>query len=267
MLITPISCSQSTEPVYLFNMKSQCLIGGVKNQKWLSVSELKPFDKYPRNYQVFSLSSAVAEISSGKPEEISYPCEGEYQLKLANKSSVFSTAIANASWKPLPIVLKKLSPDNKTYIKVVNDLLINAGIAKPVVQIKQVLKADVQSDGVDEVFIVASYFSDASSNAQLNEIPSYAKAGDYSIVIYRHLMDGQIHNEVVVSDIHTQVTSSEQQAPPNPIEFAINSILDLNGDGVMDVSVDAEMHEGQWSTVYELENNQWIDRLMCGCGL
>lgn len=267
MLTSSVSCAQNAEPVYLFNLKSQCLIGGVKHQKWLTVSQLKPFDNYPKNYNVYSTNANVSNMSSGKPEALGYPCEGEYRLKSTNQKSGFFTAIAKASWQPLPASLVKLNSENTTYKKVVNDLLKKSGIAKPVVQIKQVLKTDVQSDGVDDVFIVASYFSEAATKKQLEEIPSYAKSGDYSIVIYRQVINEKVQNDIIVSDIHAQVTYSEQQPPPNPKEFAINSILDLNGDGVMEVTIDAEMHEGQWSTVYELQGNKWIDRLMCGCGL
>jgi hypothetical protein len=267
MLISPLSCAEDSKPVYIVNLKSQCLIGGVKNKQWLESNKLSPFTHYPDQYKVFNLSGEVTVMNATKPKAIGYPCENEFQVNFKNNKPVFATGLGHMNWNPSPRAIKKLSTDNKTYKKITREILQNAGISKPVVRLKQVLKTDVQGDGVDEVFILASHFSDGNSKKLLANIPTYAKSGDYSLVIFRQVINGKVQNDIIVSDIHSQVTSSEQQPPPNPKEFAINSILDLNGDGVLEITIDAEMHEGQWSTIYQLENNKWYDRLFCGCGL
>ena len=110
-----------------------------------------------------------------------------------------------------------------TYITVVEDFLRQAGMPATPVEIDSIYRFDIEGDGFEEVLIAASYFADGP-------IPPGAAPGDYSILILRALVDGQV----------TSVPLIDQHYPSarpgiHPAHFRIGGILDLNGDGAYDL--------------------------------
>jgi hypothetical protein len=51
-----------------------------------------------------------------------------------------------------------------------------------------------------------------------------------------------------------------------PDEFKLVAVMDLNGDGVMEVVTSGAYYEGNWKTVYDIKDNKAVDVIGCGCG-
>jgi hypothetical protein len=107
------------------------------------------------------------------------------------------------------------------------------------------------------VLVSATY---CASGFEGSPSPS-AEAGDYSIVFLRKVLSGTVETRVLAADVYSR--AAEFVAPA---EYKIKGVLDLNGDGTMEVVVYGRYYEGHWSTVYQVKGTQVEEVLTCGCG-
>ena len=135
---------------------------------------------------------------------------------------------------------------------------------EPRIDIVQLLRVDLDGDGTDEVLIAAQNevsederFSFAPDRPLLTPMMSptgvpLRKAGQYSVVLLRRVVEEQAKNIVLAEFI------SKKNAPKDADPFTdsawvhkIVAIADLNGDGVMEVITAEAFLRGHWHRVYE----------------
>jgi hypothetical protein len=75
---------------------------------------------------------------------------------------------------------------------------------------------------------------------------------------------GKVETIVLDGEYHPKPRNAEADGPPN--EYAITAVLDLNGDGRMEVIVQGGYYEGDWKTVYDIKGNKADNIFGCGCG-
>jgi hypothetical protein len=112
---------------------------------------------------------------------------------------------------------------SETYISVVDEYLESVGLPTTPVEIENIYRFDSEGDGFEEVLIAASYYEDDPNT------PGVA-AGDYSILILRALVDGEVVSIPLFDESYPSAESST-----NPTRTHIGGILDLNGDGTFDL--------------------------------
>ena len=96
---------------------------------------------------------------------------------------------ANAKWNPLPRLPKKLDTANKTYQKIALDFLKTKGIKPKNFKFENAFSIDLEGDGSDEVFLEATNYKNKNG-----EIGSPARAGSYSFVLMRKIINGKPQN-------------------------------------------------------------------------
>lgn len=157
----------------------------------------------------------------------------------------------SAPW-PLQPHLFEVSTDDGTYAGFAAELLASRGldVASPV--IKQVVRTDLEGDGVNEVLVVAEEVT-----------PGFLmEVGDYSVVFLRQVVDGEVQTAVLAE---TVVLGPEDQFAG---AHSIGGVADLNGDGRMEVMTNSAFFEGFSVAVWDYVNDDLgpVKVLETGCG-
>ena len=95
-----------------------------------------------------------------------------------------------------------------------------------------------------------------------DEVPMHApKRGSYSIVILRRVIDGKVQTQVVAGEVYPK---PDESVAPNVYKIA--AVLDLNGDGKLEVIVQSFYYEGGQTTIYHCEPDKIEAALSVECG-
>ncbi|MEP6586625.1 MAG: hypothetical protein ABJB70_07850, partial [Candidatus Udaeobacter sp.] len=217
-------------------------------------------------YQVYSLTKQVGKITAAKPTSVEEPCPDTLMVSLSSKPKDGAIGLA-APWNALPRKPIIADTTQSVYVDAVRDFLKSHGIADPKVRITRILRIDLDGDGEEEVLISATnYFtndkSDYSPAAPFPEAPMHApKRGSYSIVILRRVVAGKVQTQLVAGELYSKADASNA-----PNIYKIAAVLDLNGDGKLEVIVHSFYYEGGQTTIYRSDPDKIEATLSVECG-
>ena len=210
------------------------------------------------DYQVAYLG-LEAVISGGGQVTICEPLENP-GVDLSNGQLLgewpgpFGVAVS-ASWELTPHLVEEIDDDG-SYAGFARVLLADRGLDVPEPVIKQLLRVDLEGDGVNEVLIVAE---DVSPDL-------FAQPGDYSIAFLRKVVQGQVETAVIGDSVVAEVEEGET---PFILSFAIGAVADLSGDGKMEIVLSSKYYEGAGVEVWEYVNDDLgpVRQIGQGCGV
>ena len=233
------------------------VIGGRVNGQWLnSEAAGKRVSGAKADYRVFSLTGEQAKVSGGKAAADADVCPDIWMLDVTPEPDLDKHVIGvQAAWNPMPRIAKAASTTQEVYLKAVRDLLINKGITRPVAEIAQLLRVDLDNDGEDEVILSAAHFKN-------REEMVVATGGDYSFVALRRLVDGKVQTQVFSGEFYPK---ADENAAPSVHEVA--GLLDLDGDGTLEILVRSTYYEGGGMTVWQLQKGKLVKVLEIECGV
>jgi hypothetical protein len=78
------------------------------------------------------------------------------------------------------------------------------------------------------------------------------------------VVKGKVETIVLDGEYHPKPRNPETDGPPNV--YSLAAVLDLNGDGRMEIIVQGAYYEGDWKTVYALHGSEVKNIFGCGCG-
>jgi hypothetical protein len=239
-----------------------CLMGGVLDGKWMKGEEVGPLLRGGESYSVYALTRRVTVKTGGQTEQPGDSCSDTYFVKnLYSSDEPVDLIGIGADWNALPRVPKVESNNSPVYRQAVASLLRRKGIARPQVNIVQVLRIDLEGDGKEEVLISASRVKKWSF---ADSIANDSNPGDYSVVLLRKVINGKVETIVLDGEYHPKKRNPESEGPPN--EYKLTAVLDLNGDGRMEIIVEGGYYEGDWKTVYDIRGRKAVNIFGCGCG-
>ena len=153
--------------------------------------------------------------------------------------------------RPRPVVV--LDP-SAVYQQAAADLAAGLGIDGPAPTVSQVVRGDLDGDGTDEVLVTAERPVSAGSPPGVET--------DVALVFLRRAVGAGAEN-VVVDGFYPGLEEA-----PGTEAFRVAALADLNGDGRMEIVVDAFQFEGAGTMVFELAADGTTSTVLSGyCGV
>ena len=243
--------AQQTEIVPIVELRTNGLLGGVQNGKWIEAKRVAPLLKNKNEFFLLNPSGGKQSIfSTEKPRGLGI-CQDYYEIPFGGETKNGVAIGSAANWNLMPRALKEIGKTDATYLKIVGDFLRTKGIAKPAAKISQGFRVDLDGDGTEEVVL-------AATNYHSGVIPS-VKAGDYSFLLLRKVVGGKAQNILIAGEFYPK---AKEFSAPN--EFSIQAIADLNGDGRMEIVMHGAYYEGAGSEIYDVSGAK--PKMVLGAG-
>jgi hypothetical protein len=240
----------------IIEIETGYFFGASENGKWIKAGQAAKSVANKTTYQVYSLAKQVGQITAAKPTSVEEPCPDTLMVSLSSKPKDGVIGL-DALWNALPRKPMITDTTQPAYVDAVRDFLMSRGIADPKVRITRILRVDLEGDGEEEVLISATNYS---TNDKLNYLPAapfpetplhVPQRGSYSIVILRRVVDGNVQTKIVAGEVYPKLNES---VAPNVYNIA--AVLDLNGDGKLEVIVHSFYYEGGETMILPLRTGQ-----------
>jgi hypothetical protein len=241
--------------VWALEIEGGCLLGGKLDNRWLKPKEMAGMLRGGETYRLYNMTRFIGTAFGSKPEKggRAFP---DYVVKMAPLPAGPKEILAiGGQWNALPRVPRLSSTDQKIYQEAVAEILKKKGIKNPQVKLKQVIRVDLDGDGVEEVLITADTYG-----KQLYR--HLQKKGSYSLVVLRKVIHGKVENLVIEEDYFPSTLKYGV-----PMRFWVGAVLDVDGDGVMEIVLHAMYYEGGGTSVHRVEGDKVIKVLVAGWGV
>jgi hypothetical protein len=222
------------------------LLGGVRGDVWLSpeMTAAQLSDQPAWDYDIYTLLGGPLEIRGQAPQFS--PANQIYSIGTAVTLDEVGIVGVRRGWPVLQRQVEELAPENELYRQILLDWLAAEGIAAPELGTLQILRVDLEGDGIDEIFLSATH---------LDESQHTTRAGDYSIILMRKVAG----NEAVTLSVVGDVYYSQEPEITFPNTYSLTNFIDLNQDGVLEVVVDIQRWEGDGAIVYQVDGQDIIE--------
>jgi hypothetical protein len=255
VVLTLSSTAKSADLPTFVDLPSGLIIGAHAGGKWLSSEQAGKAVEPGRKYRLFTLTGKTGDAVGGKaaPNAEVCPDVWEQTLQPATEKSAIALAVP---WNPMPRTAKASDKTQELYVKAARDFLVGKGITKPVVKITQLLRIDLDGDNEDEVLLSATHYP-----GEEGESPSQAEAGNYSFVLLRRVVDGKVQTRLVDGEFYPKASESR-----TPYRYEVSGLLDLDGDGRLEITIYSAYYEGATVTVWRFSAGKLNKVLEIGCG-
>ena len=236
------------------------LLGASVEGKWIKADEAAKALTDETTFHVYGMTAALGDAKAGKVKNEDEPCPDTLSVELSPKPDKGVIAI-RASWNALPRKVQTLDTTQKVYLDAVGDFLKTKGIDRPKVQIENIVRVDLDGDGEEDVLISATnYFAKDKS------VPMRSPAGSYSAVLLRRVVAGKVETQLVEGEFHPKAYVGTNDSFDGPNAYKVLAVLDLDGDGKMEIVVHSQYYEGEATTIYRCDPKKIDAVLSVGCG-
>jgi hypothetical protein len=232
------------------------LIGAIKSGRWIEPTDATKSVKAEAKLPVYGMTGSVGNVSIVKLDTRNEPCPDQPVVKLNPRKMKQGAVAFSPSWNPLPRKPKPVDGNQKQHVDVVREFLHEHGFRNPVVHIDQIVSVDLDGDGKDEFVISATHYKSSG------EIPDESTPNTYSFVMIERLVENKPRTELIDGEFYP-----EAKADSAPNKFEITALLDLNGDGRIDIVLRSAYYEGDEISVYQNQSSGVKKVLSVGCGL
>ncbi len=233
------------------------LFGGSADRKWIKAEKAAKSMKGRTAFRVFGLAQEIGKATGGKPKTADAEvCSDMLAVKLSSKPEEGVIALS-APWNALPRKPQIADPTQQVYLDAVREFLESRRMTDPKVKITRILLVDLDGDGEEEVLINATNYFTEDGDVPMDT----AAPGSYSIVLLRRVVAGKVQTELVAGELYVKDESSASNL------YEISGVLDLNGDGKLEIIVHSHYYEGAETTIYDCSRGKCEVALSVGCGV
>jgi FG-GAP repeat len=242
------------------------LFGATGDRKWMKAESAAKMLSGEMTYQIYGLTQSFGQAKGGKPKPSDEDvCSDVLTIPLSPKPEKGVIALA-APWNALPRKPHVIDSTQQVYADAVRDFLKKKGIEQPKVKIDRILRVDLDGDGEQEVLISATnYFQKDES------VPMRSPAGSYSIVLLRRMVAGKVETQVIEGEFHPKAYpgkgTDDDASFDAPNVYEVIAVLDVDGDGKMEVVVASQYYEGAATTIYRCDSKKVEALLSVSCGV
>lgn len=234
------------------------LLGSSTGPSWA-----KDSDSYPAKgsgYTLWDIKGKLSTKGMGSAQASQpTPCQHRYTVNVQPPLHRQGWLVAsNAPWNLRPRPVTSVPPNNPTHLAAIRTHLEKAGLTNPSVDLLSVTRTDLDGDKLDEIILVAA---NSIRNSDLFPVP-HGNQGTYGLILVRKLVGGVVKTFVLGEDMF--VTEDHQRLP---VFFDLVNVLDLNGDGVLEVILFQANANGYKISAFEWTGSRFLPRLATGCGL
>jgi hypothetical protein len=217
----------------------------------VSVSSLSLADSPQRHRSDYARQDYECVDSPGPPSIVLDP-----GLPESDQWYGYRALAVTADWDVQPRPVRSVGLDDPEYQRLGESLVPASDETDPVRgDVAQVVRADLDGDGVEEVFFAFENYAAPDTGL--------ATPGDFSILVARYpKADG-----TVVDDVLFQHVVQSPVDYPSLDRSRVFAIADVNGDGVMEVAVGTAYWEGASASVYEFRDGELHQVMSSGCGV
>lgn len=233
------------------------LFGGSADGKWIKAEKAAKSMKGRTAFRVFGLTQEMGKATAGKPKpDKDEACADMLEVSLPSTPEGGLIALS-APWNALPRKPQIADPTQQVYVDAVREFLESRRMSDPKVKITRILRVDLDGDGEEEVLINATNYFTEDGDVPLDT----AAPGSYSIVLLRRVVAGKVQTELIAGEFYVK----DESSPSNLYE--IMGVLDLNGDGKLEIIVHSHYYEGSATTIYDCSGEKCQEALSVSCGL
>lgn len=232
------------------------LIGAIKSGEWLESNDAINSVRAGAKLPVYGVTGKVGTIEVLRADTRNEPCPDRPVVKLRPPKLSKGAVAFLPNWNPLPRTPKSVDVHQKQHVDVVRDFLRAQGMREPVVQISQIVRIDLDGSGQDQFLISATHYKNGDA------IPEESTRNTYSFVMVERVVEGKTKTELVDGEFYPE---AKPASVPNRFEIA--ALLDLSGDGKIDIVLRSAYYEGDEISVYEYQSSGVKKVLSVGCGL
>ena len=96
-------------------------------------------------------------------------------------------------------------------------------------------------------------------------------AGSYSMVLLRRVVAGKVETQLVEGEFHPKAYpgkgTDDDASFDAPNAYKVIAVLDLDGDGKMEIVVRSDYYEGGATTIYRCNPKKVEELLSVSCGV
>ena len=255
LLLSATAIAADLHPIV--EMDTGYLFGGSADGKWIKAKQAAKSMKGDIPFRVFGLTEEVGKATAGKPKSVeAEACADMLEVSLPSTPNDGVIALS-APWNALPRQPQIADPTQQVYVDAVREFLEFRRISDPKVKITRILRVDLDGDGEDEAVINATNYFTKDNDAPM-DTPA---PGSYSIVLLRRVVAGKGATEFIAGQLYPEDKSN------TPNVYKILAVLDLNGDGKLEIIVHSQYYEGAGTTIYDCSGGKCKDVLSVECGL
>jgi hypothetical protein len=238
------------------------LFGAAADGKWIKAEEVAKALTGETTYRIYGLTQSFGEAKGAKPKPSEEDvCSDVLTVSLSSKPEKGAIALA-APWNALPRKPKAMDTTQQVYVDAARDFLKTKGIEQPKVKIESIVRVDLDGDGEEEVLISATnYFG------KKDRVPMRSPAGSYSMVLLRRVVAGKVETQLVQGEFYPKAYVSSDGSFNAPNAYSVIAVLDLDGDGKMEVVVASNYYEGAETTIYRCDPKKIESLLSVACGV
>ena len=252
---TTTSTSMPALPDTFLTVGNTCLLGWWDGD-WASGDDL-PISG-GEEYQVVRLDEPITTTLGSGPTSHCEPLDlvsVELEPPIPGDFLEIDALAIQSSGPVRPHPVEMLGLTIPAYIEATSELLETRVPGIPIINITQVIRTDLEGDGIDEVIVAATTIPEDLISAQV---------GDYSIVYLRKVIEGEVQTAILGESIIEDLENLFQ----NLAIFEVAAVADLNEDGRMEIVLNGTVWEGAFLQAWEYINDDLgpVEALSCGCG-